>query len=422
VSEPREPIRERYDAVVDLIREDNMARQAYALVKLTYAIREGRCVTTDALPLEHDLRDPDRDPPLPPGTDFWPFKRQPEFVVQGAAYAPGGKPTPGVTVSVSVGDREKRIAVFGDRLVRWQDSGQVGFGPPEPFTEMPLVWERAYGGIDWRTPLPEPLTDGQKLLLQSDHPGLYPRNPWGRGYLVQPDPVDDLLLPNLEDPADLLTPERLITRDPRHWWRQPLPWTFGWVSVAMFPRFVYLGLGADAWYPAPDDAPLPEIQRGLLRRDWRRYYAHGPLPHLRLRQEASHGLVLDFDPLGQPVELIGMHPERTELAFTLPSTRPELVFTLDGRTEKTIPRLNHIVCHPDRELVTLTYAAIVDLPRPFIPGIHKHIPVAVSVHGDAPIAYDAPTPVREELAEAMAAQPPAGDDDAPSPASPRSES
>ena len=45
------------------------------------------------------------------------------------------------------------------------------------------------------------------------------------------------------------------------------------------------------------------------------------MPHLRLRQEASHGLVLDFDPLGQPVELIGMHPERTELAPGLTISR-----------------------------------------------------------------------------------------------------
>ncbi|MBD3222633.1 DUF2169 domain-containing protein [bacterium] len=409
MSDDRQPVHERYDAVVDLIREDNLARQAYALVKLTYAIQDGRCVLTDALPLAHDLRDPDRDPPLPPGTDFWPFKRQPEFVVEGAAYPPGGQPAPGVTVSAAVGDREKRIAVFGDRQVHWQQSGTVRFGPAAPFTEMPLVWERAYGGLDWRTPLPDPLTDGQKLLLQSDHPGLYPRNPWGRGYLVMPEPVDDLLLPNLEDPADLLTPERLITGDPRDWWRQPLPWTFGWMSVAMFPRFVYVGLGADAWYPAPEGAELPEIQRGLLRRDWRRYYAEGALPNLRLRQEASHGFVLDFDPLGQPVELVGMHPERTELAFTLPSTRPDLAFTLDGRTERVIPRLNHVVCYPDRELVSLTYAAIVDLPRPFAPGIHKHIPVAVSVHGDAPLAYQAPTPVREEVAGAMAAM----DDESP---------
>jgi hypothetical protein len=403
MSDARRPVRDRYDAVVDLLVEDNLARQAYALVKLTYRIVAGRCELTEPLALEHDLRDPDREPPLPPGTDFWPHKRQPEFVVEGAAYAPDGKPAAGVTVAAAVGERQKRIAVFGDRRVTWSASGRPRFGPPEPFTSLPLAWDRAYGGLDWRTPLPDPLTDAHKVLLQSDHPGLYPRNPWGRGYLVASDPVDDVLLPNLEDPADLLTPERLITGDPRDWWRQPLPWTFGWMSVAMFPRYVYLGLGADAWYPAPADAELAEETRGLLRRDWREYYAQGPLPHPRLRQEASHGLVLDADPHGQPVELVGLHPEHTELRFTLPRTRPELVFDLDGHRTDAAPRLHHVVCRPERELVSLIYGAVVDLPRAFVPRIHKHIPLAVSVHGDEPLAYEPPPTRRDELAAAEAA-------------------
>jgi hypothetical protein len=404
MSDERRPARERYDAIIDLLVEDNLARQAYCLIKLTYAIGDGQCELTEPLPLLHDLRDPDRQPPLPPGTDFWPFKRQPEFVVRGQAYAPGGKPVPGITVSAAVGDREKRIAVFGDRRVVWQQSGQVSFEAPEPFTEMPLTWDRAYGGLDWRTPLPDPITDAEHLLLQVDHPGMYPRNPWGRGYLVQPDPVDDVLLPNLEDPSDLLTPARLLVGDPRQWWRQPLPWTFDWVSVAAFPRFVYLGLGADAWYPAPEGAPLAEIERGLLRPDWRSYYASGPVPHQRLRQEASHGLTLDASPLGQPVELVGLHPERTELAFTLPGKTPSVTFQLEDRTEKVQPRLHHVVCYPDRELVTLTYGAIADLPRTFAPGIHKHIPVSVQIAGDAPLVYAPPPPVREVLADAMAQQ------------------
>lgn len=404
MSEERKPARERYDAVVDLIVEDHLARQAYCLVKLTYAISGDRCELAEPLPLLHDLRDPERKPPLPPGTDFWPFKRQPEFAVQGQAHAPDGKAVTGITVSAAVGQREKRVAVFGDRRVTWLDTGRVRFEPPEPFTAMPLTWDRAYGGLDWRTPPPEPITDADQLMMQVDHPGLYPRNPWGRGYLVQPEPVDDFFLPNLEDPADLLTPERLVVGDPRQWWRQPLPWCFDWVSVAMFPRFVYLGLGADAWFPAPDGAPLPEIERGLLRADWRRYYSNGPEPHPRLRQEASHGLVLDASPLGQPVELVGMHPEHLQLAFTLPGKIPSITFRLEGRSEPAAPRLHHVVCYPDRELVTLTYGAIVDLPRAFAPGIHKHIPVSVQIGGDAPLVYQAPPPARETLAAAMAEQ------------------
>lgn len=402
MSAGREPARERYDAVVDLLLEDHVARQAYALVKLTYAVADGRCERAEPWPLEKDLRDPECQPPLPPGTDFWPFKERTDFVVRGSAHAPDGRAVTRLRAKASVGRCEKAVEVFGNRAVSWRDARTVRFEPPEAFESMPLTWERAYGGIDWRAPLPEPLTPARQFLLQSDHPGLYPRNPWGRGYLTEAGEVPDFLLPNLEDPSDLLTPERLVTGDPQGWWRQPLPWTFEWVSVGTFPRYVYLGLGADAWHPAPEGSDLPEIRRGLLRADWRRHYPEGPAPHPRLFQEASHGLTLDFDPLGAPVVLEGMHPEQPRMRFALPRERPGIEFEVEGRGRKAEPRLHHVVCHPEEERLTLTYGAVVDLPRGFVPGIHKEVPVAVSVDGDAPLPYPTPTPVRAELDAALA--------------------
>lgn len=402
MSAERRPASTRYDALVDLLVEDHVARRAYALVKLSYAVGGGRCERAEARPLEKDFRDPECKPPLPPGTDFWPYKERPDFAVRGVAYAPDGQPVTRMRVKASVGRREKAIEVFGDRPVRWRAPESLRFEPPEPFESMPLVWERAYGGLDWRAPLPEPLSPAQQFLLQSDHPGLYPRNPWGRGYLTEAGEVPDFLLPNLEDPSDLLAPERLVTGDPRAWWRQPLPWTFEWLSVGTFPRYLTLGLGADAWYPAPDDAELPEVRRGWLRPDWRSYYEEGPSPHTDLFQEASHGLTLDFDPFGAPVVLEGMHPERPELRFDLPREKPSVEFELEGRSRKVEPRLHHAVCHPDEELVTLTYGAVVDLPRAFVPGVHREIPVALRVDGDEPIPFPTPTPVREEIEAARA--------------------
>src|ERR1035437_3273348 len=110
--------------------------------------------------------------------------------------------------------------------------------------------------------------------VQYDHPGLYPRNPVGKGYLVLPDPIEGVELPNLEDPADLLTPERLVTRQPELWFRQPLPWCFEWTVGLTFPRCLYLGL--DAWFPAPDGAPLGEVQRGYIPPNLRRLLPQNP--------------------------------------------------------------------------------------------------------------------------------------------------
>ena len=68
--------------------------------------------------------------------------------------------------------------------------------------------------------------------LDAASPFRYPRNPAGRGYLVELDPAasDEFLLPQLEDPSDLVTPERLLCDWIESWHRMPLPQATGWVN------------------------------------------------------------------------------------------------------------------------------------------------------------------------------------------------
>lgn len=129
---------------------------------------------------------------------------------------------------------------------------------------------------------------------KNDHPGLYPRNPFGKGYVVHPEmPDNEVELPNLEDPSDRLTPEHFFVRDPKLWFQQPLPWCLDWSSALMCRRYVWLG--ADAWFLAPEDALLPEVRRGLLPPRFREAADEledalgAPLPFL---QEASLGMVV----------------------------------------------------------------------------------------------------------------------------------
>jgi len=75
----------------------------------------------------------------------WPKPRA-EFLVAGSCCAPAKTHIQGERVSVTVGEASKEVAVFGDR--RW-DSGAFGkksISDPYPFNEIPIVWERAYGG------------------------------------------------------------------------------------------------------------------------------------------------------------------------------------------------------------------------------------------------------------------------------------
>jgi hypothetical protein len=56
-------------------------------------------------------------------------------------------------------------------------------------------------------------------------------------------------------------------------------------------------------------------------------------------------------------------------------------------------------------VLTVVFAAETALARPFIPGIHKHIPVAASLDGDDPVPFPTPPTARERLAEAHRTQP-----------------
>ena len=93
-----------------------------------------------------------------------------------------------------------------------------------PFTSLPIRYERAYGGRDEHS--------------VADIPFHYPRNPMGTGVVLRDAAMwwtDSL--PNVEDPDDLLTPERVIMEAPERWPLQPpLPAGFGWRQRNWFPR------------------------------------------------------------------------------------------------------------------------------------------------------------------------------------------
>jgi hypothetical protein len=403
----RKPARDAYDAVVDLLPVRGPAERAYAIVKRSFTIAGSRCAPAAAEPLSGDFRRPSPTaragegcpPPLPPRSDFWPRKDATDFIIDGAAFAPGGKPACTMMVSAQLGATRKRVAVFGRRHVERSPSGAPRVAVPEPFTEMPLSFANAYGGVDTRVPFDEGrcMRVGDQLLA-GDHPGLYPRNPFGKGYVIGSLPSGEVEMPNLEDPDDLLVEDRLVVRDPALWYRQPLPWCFHWMHMLMFPRFVYF-LGADAWFPGPDDEEMPEVRRGYLTKHYRAALADGLSP--RLAQEASLGLSVAGLAGGEPVVLEGMHPEEPVLRFSLPAP-PHVEFILEGHRVAAAPRLHSVVIRPAEKRLYMVYGADVELHRTFVPGIHKRIPVAVSVDGDAPIAYAVPPTVKEQLRAAGA--------------------
>src|SRR5947207_970537 len=118
------------------------------------------------------------------------YKPSVDVVVIGKAYAPERRPVQFLPVSVQIGTYEKTVAVFGDRTCRYRENALPVFSEPEPFTNMEIRYERAYGGHDEKS-IPE-------------IPFHYPRNPMGTGVVLRnlKEIVEGLRLPNIEDPND----------------------------------------------------------------------------------------------------------------------------------------------------------------------------------------------------------------------------
>src|SRR5690606_6855814 len=96
---------------------------------------------------------------------------------------------------------------------------------PEPFDGIPLSWSRAYGGTVRLAP-------GFLPGSEVPHPGgevAYPQNPEGMGFILTEDDAHGAPLPNLEDPAALMTKplDRPIPAGfapcPRHAGLRPVP-------------------------------------------------------------------------------------------------------------------------------------------------------------------------------------------------------
>jgi len=86
-----------------------------------------------------------------------------DVVLVGQAWSCRG-PVSELLVTLAVAERHKAVRVIGDR--RWREGG-ASFTRPEPFESMPLVYERAFGGV---------VTDDRGRVLAVEE-----RNPVGTG-------------------------------------------------------------------------------------------------------------------------------------------------------------------------------------------------------------------------------------------------
>ena len=236
-------------------------------------------------------------------------KQTTDIIVVGHAYAPGGRPVRQLEVGFRVGHVRKTLMAFGKR--RWQAGG---VGKPEPFDTMPLVYERAFGGVDGDSAQPDTDWDW--------------RNPVGTGFAVEEKHLDGRSLPNLEYPDALI----------RSWKDRPAPAGFGVIAGHWQPRVALAGTYDERWQATrlpllPDDFDI-------------RFHQCAPAD-----QQAAA-----FLQGGESAALLNLTPEGN-LSFDLPRVRPDFeTHFYDGtRQLHDAPQLHTVIIEPDHPRVSLVW-------------------------------------------------------------------
>jgi hypothetical protein len=356
------------------------------LAKRTYAIGpSGSCTPArEQLPLRTEpLFDPDRRNLLIADVETYPWKELSDVVVRGHVY-PYESSTAG-RAEVVVGPYVKSLAVVGDRRCAYTANGRIVFSSAEPFEKIPLEYDRAYGGWDDVSerrrghPLAPLATYVQENTdLHAYSPFVYPRNRHGRGYVVEasPERVAGMLLPNLEDPAEVLTPERLVVGHPFEWNRMPLPACTTWVPPSYFGRGVFLGM-FPFWQPLPQ--LLAECERGLLPRAVSNVsvFQDDPLVR-RWTNGASLGLQVPHLQPRTKIVLVHLHPRAARLELQLPDDTPRIA--VDGRNGKlawTEPVIHHVEIEPDEGRLSIVWRGAATALRPYLPTELETMPLRV---------------------------------------------
>lgn len=252
-------------------------------------------------------------------SDLEPQKSFAELVVYGNVYAPGGEPARAVEASVSIGEWQKRLVAFGDRIwIRGADGSPVP-SEPTPFTEVPLRWEFSFGGLD----------DA--------------RNPMGRGIDTEVEIAGGgigIALPNIEDPDALVA----VPTD------RPEPVNLGPVPPTYEARYRKLGTRDRRW--ATFRAPLPPD-------DFDPSY-HNAAPEDQQFETAFRG--------DESVALTGLHPTHPELTFQLPALRIRafLVHELEGgpQVEETPLAIDTLALRPAEDKVFLIWRGYCTVNKP----------------------------------------------------------
>lgn len=314
----------------------------YVTVKATFAL-DGDAVSVapeqaPLVPADRHLGDPGRSSVAHAG-ELHPSKPATDVALVGSGHAPDGRAAPYFGVSLTVGALHKVIHVFGDR--EWRGALGTSPSPPAPAVEVPLVYERAYGGR-------QDLDEGRFLVE--------PRNPVGVGFAgkrgggaLRGTPV-----PNLEHPGHPL-------RSPSD---RPPPACFGFIAPSWEPRISYAGTYDEAWRAER----APYFPADL---DPRFFHAVPP-------DQVYPGFLEG----GEPVELINASPRGVQ-RFALPRCALAASVLVADRVEEPRLRIETLLLEPGRDRFSLLWRGAVPCDKQGLE-VHEVALSLASLRGVAP--------------------------------------
>jgi len=268
--------------------------------------------------------------------DFAPRKQRVDVLLNGSVYAPGGRPATRVPVGLRINGTMKTFNVVGNR--HWQAGmSGVSASEPEPFTIMPITYDRAFGGVD------------NKHEDPAKH-AAFMRNPAGKGFHkhLKSEWVDGAPLPNTEEL------NRPVTSTDGDY----APMSFGPIGRGWEPRYRYAGTYDDKWLEEHFPFLPPDFDE--------LYYQAAPLD-----QQITGPLD------GQEVALVNLTPDGNR-HFTLPVFEaPVAIFPKRGEREFHLGTLDTIFFEPDHERLTLSWR----VTRPLKKSIFEVAQVRVGIQG-----------------------------------------
>lgn len=254
--------------------------------------------------------------------DFAPRKRACDVLLTGHARAPEGRQVTRLRCGIRVGPMEKAFDVVGDRV--WQAGiSAISASAPQHFTEMPVSYDRAFGGADRRPEDP------------AEHDAYLP-NPVGRGWHkhLKSAWVDGAPLPNTEAIGELV----------KHPGNQYTPMALGPLGRGWPQRARYAGTYDQDWL----DNVFPFLPKDFDER----YYQAAP---------EDQQLLLPKAPL--EVLLTGFTADGPR-QFMLPYFEaPVHLFPKRGEREDLRATLDTITFEPDDERITMSWRVVRPLQR-----------------------------------------------------------